>query len=164
MGLLTQGDAKLYRNWFREMAKLRGFTVKYQYILESAETIHSEINPEVLSDPMDLDVIYEDNPTRNTLRNIGWVSETPDDKPYIMMFPMNTPNITVEARVTVPSTVELMKTSKNCKLFKITSIYTLFEYPDCYVCTIVPVFKNDAVKDNYTETNYNYIHIGENDD
>ena len=62
MGLLTRDDAKLYRGFFKEMARLKGFTVKYQYILESTETIHSEINPEVLSDPIDIDIIYEENP------------------------------------------------------------------------------------------------------
>lgn len=156
MGLLTQNDSKLYRGWFKEMAYLRGFRIKYQYVIEDKVSIHSEITPTRLSDPIDIDVIYEDNPKKNTLKNIGWVSENPNDKPYIMMFPYDTPNITTEARIQIPPTVENVEFSK-CKEFRITSITTLMEYPDCYICTIVPVFQNEEVKDNYSDSNFNYI-------
>ena len=157
MGILTKGDSKLYRNWFIEMARLRGFTVKYYAVKNGIDsTMYGELNPNDLESPIDLDVIYEENPKRNTLKNIGWVSENPDDKPYIMIFPYNTPNISIEARIKIPQDVENLAFDK-FKEFKITSISTIIEYPDCYTCTIVPVFQSDRIKNDYSNNNFNYI-------
>lgn len=158
MGLLVNDDAKIYGHFFKEMSKLRGFKVKYRYILKSSESIHSEIDPVKLSEPIDLNIIYETNPSRKFLRNLGWLSENPEDKPYIMMLPIDTPNLTVEARVYISPTAdrELSKESIT-REFKVTEITTQFEYPDCYICKVVPVFKNEPIKANYEDTNFNYI-------
>lgn len=154
MGFLTREDSTIYRNWFKEMARLRGHRVEYRYVKEFNETIHSEVYPEHLSDPIYLDVIYEENPKVSTLRRIGWLSENPNDKPYIMLFPFDTPNLTVEARVVIPPFKEI--NSKPSE-FKVTSISTIIEYPDCWTCTIVPVFRTDKPKTDYSNSNYNYI-------
>ncbi len=158
MGKLIDYDAKIYGSFFKEMAELRGFTVQYRYILKSTESIHSEIDPEKLSEPIELSVIYEANPKRKFLRNLGWLSEDPEDKPYIMMLPIDTPNLTVEARIYISPTADReLVTQSMSREFKITEITTQSEYPDCYVCKVVPVFKNEPIKANYEETNYNYI-------
>ena len=158
MGKLVNDDAKIYSHFFKEMAQLRGFTVKYRYILDSTESIHSEIDPNKLSDPIDLCIIYETNPRRKFLRNLGWLSEDPNDKPYIMMLPMDTPNLTVEARIYISPTADREKSKQSItREFKVTEISTQSEYPDCYVCKVVPVFKNEPIKANYKDTNYNYI-------
>ena len=154
MGFLTKEDATLYRGWFKEMARLRGLPIKYRYVKEFNETIHAEIYPEDLSDPIDIDVIYEENPRVNTLKRIGWVSEDPNDKPYIMMFPFDTPHLTVEARIEIPPYKEIDNRSN---IFKVTAIHTLLEYPDCWICTIVPVISTDKPKVDYRDSNYNYI-------
>lgn len=154
LGLLTNSDAKLYQGWFKEMAKLRGITIQYQYVIASDSTIHGEVNPMRLSDPITLDVIFETNPKMKTLRNIGWVSETNEEKPYLMMFPFDTPHISNEARVRIAPDVQAIKDQKE---FKITSINTNMEYPDCYICTVVPVLQSEAIKDNFEDTNFNYI-------
>lgn len=160
MGVLTkEDDATLFRSWFKEMAKLRGFSVKYRYVKDGLSiTTHGELNPNDLSDPIDIDIIYEQNPRMKTLRNIGWISESQDDKPYIMMLPFDTPHLSQEARVYIPANYELL--TNGFKEFKITSVNMNLEYPDCYICTVVPVFQNDIVKDDYTDDNYNYIDGG----
>ena len=154
MGLLTNNDATLYRDWFKEMAKLRGITVQYRYVIAQDTTIHGEVNPTNLTDPITLDIIFETNPRMKTLRNIGWVSETNEEKPYLMMFPFDTPHISNEARVYIPPDVQAVK---DIKEFKITSINMNMEYPDCYICTVVPVMQSEEIKDDYSKTNFNYF-------
>lgn len=154
MGLLTNADATLYRGWFREMTKLLGISVQYRYVINQESTIHGEVNPTNLSDPITLDIIFDTNPKVKTLKNIGWVSETNEEKPYLMMFPFDTPNISNEARVYIPPDVQAVK---DIKEFKITSINTNMEYPDCYICTVVPVMQSEEIRDNYDDSNFNYL-------
>lgn len=151
MGLLTGKDSTLYRGFFKEMAKLRGIPVKYYYPVVEEMTIHSEIQPGY-SDPIDMDIIFDSNPKINTLKAIGWVSENPDDKPYIAMLPFDAKNIQMKCRVEIPP----IGSVDGARMFEITSINTLIEFPDCWTCTLAPVFNNDKVRDNYDQTNYNY--------
>lgn len=154
MGLLTQQDSSIYRGWFKEMCKLRGIPIIYRYVVEFDDTIHGEVHPNKLSDPIHLDVIFEENPKIKTLRRIGWVSENADDKPYIMYFPFDTPNLTMEARVEIP----MIDSIKNRpRLFKITSMNQLIEFPDSIITTVVPVYDTDKPKVDYKDSNYNYV-------
>lgn len=154
MGLLTQKDVRIYRGWFKEMAKLRGIPVKYRYVTSADILLHAEIEP-TLSDPINMDIIFETNPRTNTLKKIGWVSENPNDKPYIAMLPYDSPNLTVEARIEM-DTIDAIPTSPT-KIFRVTTINSLLEYPDCWVCTIAPVFQTEPPKLDYDQSNYNYI-------
>ena len=154
MGLLTNADAKLYIGWFKEMASLRGISVQYRYVITQESTIHGEVNPTNLSDPITIDIIFETNPKIKTLKNIGWVSETNEEKPYIMMLPLDTPYISNEARIYIPPDVQAIK---DIKEFKITSINTNMEYPDCYICTVVPVMQSENIRDEYDNSNFNYL-------
>lgn len=157
MGFLTQEDSTLYRCFFKEMAHLRGFEVQYRYVIKTDPTIYTEFQSK-LSDPINIDIIYESNPKVSTLNKIGWVSENPGDKPYIAMLPFDTPHLTTESVISIPPFIEIDSRARD---FKITSINTIIEFPDCWICTIAPIFDNRPVRDNYSESNYNYF---ENDD
>lgn len=156
MGLLTKNDAAIYRGFFVEMARLRGISVEYQYAIATTESIHSEFSS-TYSNPITIDIIFDTNPKANTLKKIGWVSENPDDKPYIAMLPYNTVNLTTESIISIPPSVELQQL-RNRK-FKVTSMNTLIEYPDCWICTIAPVFDTVVTDNDYSESNFNYIDI-----
>lgn len=160
MGLLTQDDATLYRGWFKEMAYLRGIRVLYQYAISTTETIHAEFDS-TYSKHIPVDVIFETNPKANTLKRIGWVSENPDDKPYIVYLPFDIPNLNTESIVSIPPSVEK---GLRARKFKVTTINTLIEYPDCWICTLAPVFDTDKVDNDYSETNYNYVNKDEKHD
>lgn len=154
MGLLTQKDSTLYRSFFKEMAHLRGIPVIYRYVKKFKDTIHAEVSPADLSDPININVIFEENPKVKTLRRIGWVSESPDDKPYIMYFPFDVPHLTNEARVEIPM-IDVM--NNRPRLFKVTSITQLIEFPDALITTIVPVVDTIKPRTEYKDSNYNYI-------
>lgn len=151
MGLLVGEDAKLYRGWFKEMSRLLGIPVWYQYPIDKETTVHTEIKS-YFSEPVKIDVIFNENPDINTLKAMNWVSENPDDKPYIAIFPWDTPNIMTKARVEI-CTIDSVGTGK---VFEITSIKTLLQYPESYTCTLVPVFNSVITNDNYSDGNYNY--------
>ena len=50
MGLLTKNDSTIFRGYFKEMAKLRGITVIYQYPIDMNFTIYAEEIPKGFSE------------------------------------------------------------------------------------------------------------------
>lgn len=153
MGLLTQNDARLWRDFFKEMAYLRGQTVKYQYPISTDTTIHSEMIS-TLSEPIDMDIIFEENPKNATMKKLKWVSEFEDDKPYIAILPYDAPNLCTECVLTIPPIDTLNNIGRK---FKITSINTINEYPDSWTCVVAPIFDTEEPKNDYTDSNYNYV-------
>jgi len=154
VGYLIDNDSTLFRNFFKEMAFLRGISVQYQYSIADQETvsIHGEIKP-VLSSKMKMNVIFDENPKVETLKKIGWVSEYPDSKPIICMVPFDAPNLTTECVISIPPFKEINSRSR---MFKVTAITTILEYPDCWTCTLAPIFDDADTKDTYEDSNYNY--------
>ena len=73
MGLLNRQDARIFRRYFSEMVKLIGQSVGYQYVVEQKYTIHSEDNS-ILSAPIRIDILFDENPQIDTLNRLGWVS------------------------------------------------------------------------------------------
>lgn len=158
MGLLNRQDAKIFRGYFSEMVKLIGQSVGYQYVVKKELTIHSEDNS-VLSAPIRIDVLFDENPQVDTLNRLGWVSEINQQKPIVINMPYNTPNLTVNARVTVESVDGVARP----RVFKITQIVSDLEFPDAFTCAIVPVFDQYVQKNQYTLVNHEKINQDESD-
>ena len=155
MGFLTDKDVTLYRNWFREMTRLRGISVLYRYPIKIDPTIHSEMISE-LSEPIPMDIIFETNPKTSTLKQIHWVSEFPNDKPYIAILPYDAPNLSTECTISIKPIDSLNDIYRE---FKITAINTIMEFPESWTCTLAPIFdtKDNTPKNDYSNSNYNYI-------
>lgn len=153
MGLLTNTkDLELFRNWFKENCLLRGISVKYRYPVTEEISIHSEVDAQ-FSEEIDLNIVFEQNPNIKTLKRIGWISENPNDKPYIAMLPLDTPYLQMHSRIMIPPVGQAIPG----RWFEVTAISCILEYPDCYICTLAPVFDTKPKRDDYSETNYNYI-------
>lgn len=152
MGLLNRQDAKIFRGYFSEMVKLIGQSVGYQYVVEKNLTIHSEDNSK-LSAPIRIDILFDENPQVDTLNRLGWVSELNQQKPIVINMPYNTPNLTVNARITVESVGGIARP----RVFKITQIVSDLEFPDAFTCAIVPVFDQYVQKNQYTLVNHEKI-------
>jgi len=152
MGFLTKKDSTLFRTFFKEMSMLRGIPVAYRYVTNKTMTIHGETVP-VMSRAIPIDIIFEENPKIATLQKIGWISERPDDKPYIAYLPFDVQSLTSESTVSIPP-IDSVGVARN---FKVTTINTLLEFPDAYICTLAPIFTTDASKPVYDESNYNYL-------
>lgn len=101
---LINSDSLRFRSYFKEMSKLRGIPVWYRYPMEQDFTLHTELRWDVaMSDITPLNIIFDENPRITTLRNLGWVSELPENKPYVMYLPMDTPSLTAGSQVIIPS-------------------------------------------------------------
>lgn len=148
MGLLNRSDSLIFRGYFNEMAKLIGITVGYQYIVKKELTIHSEDNS-TLSQPVRINILFDENPSVNTLNRLGWISETGDQKPIVANLPYNTPNLTVNCRIIV----ETSDGTARPRVFKITSIQSDLEFPDAYTCALVPVFDQIPQQNEYSLVN-----------
>ena len=154
MGLLTKKDATIFRKYFKEMAKLRGIPVIYQYPIDMEFSLYAEEDPKGFSEPIPMDIIFEENPKMATLRRYGWVSEVPEDKPYIAQLPYDAKNLCKGCRVTIPSPFP----TTPGRVFVITEITGNLEFPDNWVCKLAPVFHNKPQKPvDYENTNYNFI-------
>lgn len=158
MGLLNRNDAVIFRKYFSEMCKLIGQSVGYQYVVAKDMTIHSEDNSQ-LSAPIRLDILFDENPSIDTLNKIGWVSELNSQQPVIANLPYNTPKLTVNARITIESVDGVSRP----RVFKITKIASDLEYPDAYTCALVPVFDQYPQKNQYTLVNTEKINQDESE-
>lgn len=156
MGLLNREDSRIFRQYFKEMVKLIGQSVGYQYIVERKYTIHSEDNSK-LSAPVRIDVLFDENPTIDTLNRLGWVSELNEQKPIIVNMPYDTPNLSVNARLLIES----VDGTPRPRVFKITQIESDLEFPDAYTCAAVPIFDQYAQKNQYTLVNHEKINQDE---
>lgn len=156
MGLLNREDSRIFRQYFKEMVKLIGQSVGYQYIVERKYTIHSEDNSK-LSAPVRIDVLFDENPTVDTLNRLGWVSELNEQKPIIVNMPYDTPNLSVNARLLIES----VDGTPRPRVFKITQIESDLEFPDAYTCAAVPIFDQYAQKNQYTLVNHEKINQDE---
>lgn len=154
MGLLTQEDSKVFRGWFEEMALLHGFRVGYQYPLGDTKTIHSEPNMP-MSIPIDLDIIFNENPTLDTLKKHGWVVEIGEQKPVVAQVPYSTPGLQRYCRIIIPP----VGTVTSERIFEVTAISTILEYPDCWTVRLAPIYKTIQNQNDLTKTNYSMIDV-----
>lgn len=148
MGLLVRQDAKIFRGYFKEMCKLDGISVGYQYVVKQAMTIHSEDNS-FLSMPIRIDILFDEQPNVDTLKRLGWVTEISSNQPVVVNMPYDTPNLTVNARIIIES----IDGTPRPRVFKITSIQSDLEFPDAYTCSAVPVVDQSYQKNQYTLVN-----------
>lgn len=157
MGLLTNKDVTLFRTFFKEMAKLRGISVIYQYPIDMEFSMYAEENPRGFSENIPMDIIFEENPKMATLRKYGWISEVPDDKPYIAHLPFDAKNLCKGCRITIPAPYPLIETHKG-RVFVVTEISSNLEFPDAWICKIAPVMHNKPEKPaDYSNKNFNFI-------
>ncbi len=154
MGLLTDEDSKQFRTWFCEMAKLVGWKVGYQYPLGDQKTIHSEPNMP-MSNPMQLDIIFMENPTQDTLKKHGWTVEIGEQKPVVAQVPYDTPNLQRYSRFIIPP----VGTIVDSRVFEVTAISSILEYPDCWTVRLAPVYKTIQEDNDYTNLNIDKMDV-----
>ena len=136
MGQLVKADSTMFRSWFKEMAKLLGIRVIYQYPIDMKFTIYAEENPKGFSEEILMDIIFEENPKITTLRKYGWVSEIPDDKPYLAQLPFDAKNLCKGCRISIIPPLPLA----DKRVFVITDIQSNLQFPDSWMCKLAPVF------------------------
>lgn len=134
MGELFRKDATIYRKFFKEQARLLGIHVQYMYPVDMKYDLHGQEYPLGYSEPIEMDIIFDQSPKLKTLKKLGWVSEDREDKPYLVQLPYDAPNLQKGCLIVLPSPEPLVPD----KVFKITDITVDQIMPDSWYCKVAP--------------------------
>lgn len=152
-GLLLNNDIKLHRGYFDEMIRLLGIQVIYRAPLADKHyTTYAEIESNY-AEPILVGCIFDEHPTQQTLKKMGWVAELQQNSSFIHV-PYDLPNLQQGALFIVPSGIDNAKG----RLFRVVSMSTSMVYPTSITCEIVPEYENTYVP----ETNDDYVHSTDN--
>lgn len=158
MGSLFRKDAELFRRFFKEQARLLGIHVQYHYPVEMDFTVHGQERPIGYSDPIEMDIIFDQSPRMKTLRKLGWVSEDPADKPYIVQLPYDAPNLQKGCLIVIPSPRPLEPSRE----FKVTEITADQVLPDSWYCKVAPKVDHQfsIEKNDYKDKPNTFLKVG----
>ena len=152
-GLLLNNDIKLHRGYFDEMIRLLGIQVIYRAPLPDKHyTTYTEIESNY-AEPILVGCIFDEHPTQQTLKKMGWVAELQQNSSFIHV-PYDLPDLQQGALFIVPSGIDNAKG----RLFRVVSMSTSMVYPASITCEIVPEYENTYVP----ETNDDYVHSTDN--
>lgn len=147
-GLLLNKDIKLHRKWFDEMVRLLGIQVIYRAPRKDKHyTTYSEIDSNYQS-PLLVGCIFDEHPTQQTLKKIGWISELQESSSLIHVA-YDLPDIQQGALFIIPSGLDNAKG----RLFRCVRLTNSIVYPASITCEIVPEYEN-----TYENTNNNFEH------
>ena len=153
-GLLLNKDIKLHRHYFKEMVKLHGINVLYRALKDGKKwTTYGEVDANYY-EPEVVGCLFDEHPTQQTLKKIGWVSELQQSSSLIHI-PYDTPHIQVGCLFVVPSGLDDGKG----RLFRCTSLSNIMVYPASITCEIVPEYENtyDNSLNDFKESSFNLL-------
>ena len=147
-GRLITPDIKLHRKWFDEMVRLIGIQVVYRAPRKdkhwtSFAEIESNYQPSIV-----IGCIFDEHPTQQTMKKIGWVSELQKDSSLIHIA-YDTPDIQQGALFIVPRG----RDDGKGRLFRCVKLTNSIVYPASIACEIVPEYE-----DTYQNTNNDFMH------
>lgn len=152
-GLLLNSDIKLHRRYFDEMIRLLGIQVIYRAPLPDKHyTVYAEIESNY-DQPILVGCIFDEHPTQQTLKKMGWVAELQQNSSIIHV-PYNLPNLQQGALFIIPSGID----NAQGRLFRVVNMSTTMVYPASISCEIVPEYENTYM----AETNDDYVHSTDN--
>ena len=136
-GLLLNPNIKLHRKYFKEMVQLLGIKVQYRAVKPGKKyTTYAELDTN-FEEPINEGVIFDEHPTQQTLKKMGWVSELQDSSSIIHVR-YDLPNIQQGALFIVPSGLDDGKS----RMFRVVKLTTSIVYPASITCEIVPEYEN----------------------
>ncbi len=137
-GQLLTPDIKINRQYFREMCKLLGIRVLYRAPKTGKTyTTYRELESNY-EDPIMVGCIFDEHPTQQTLRKIGWVSELNENSSFIHV-DYDLPGLQQGALFIVPSGLDDGKG----RLFRVVKMVNEIVYPSSITCEIVPEYFDD---------------------
>jgi hypothetical protein len=153
-GLLLNGDIKLHRMYFEEMCSLMGINVIYRAPKKDKHyTTYAEIKSNY-QDPILLGCIFDEHPTQQTLKKIGWVSELQENS-SIIHIPYDTPDIQQGSLFIIPSGLDDGKG----RLFRLVKLSNIMVYPASIACEIVPEYETtyEESQNNFDNSSFNLL-------
>lgn len=144
--LLHKKDIELHRRWFKQMTQLLGVNVLYRAPRDSKQfDVHGELDanyyePEVVA------CIFDEHPTVQTTKKLGWNHERGESKPIIHV-PYDLEKLQDGALFIIPSPTD----RGTGRVFKVTKMSTTFIYPASIACELGPVLRSEVEKSQVTD-------------
>ena len=136
-GILITPDARQWRQYFREMCKLIGIRGLYRSPKPGRKyTTYAEIDANY-NPPLLVGCIFDEHPSQQTLRKMGWMSELDENSSFIHV-DYDLPNLQQGSMFIVPSGLD----DGNGRLFRVVKMATSMVYPASITCEIVPEYMN----------------------
>lgn len=146
--LLHKSDITLHRKWFKEMARLLGIQVIYRAPRPDKHyTTYAEIESNYF-EPIATYCIFDEHPTQQTLKKMGWVSEL-QQSASIIHVEYDLPELQQGALFIIPSGLDKAKG----RLFRVTKLTNSVIYPASMTCEIVPEFENTFEPSQFNHQN-----------
>ena len=137
-GQLLTPDIRIHRQYFREMVKLLGIRVLYREPkIGKSYSTYREIDA-CYKPPKLVGCIFDEHPTQQTLKKMGWVSELNENSSFIHV-DYDLPGLQQGALFIVPSGLDNGKG----RLFRVVKMATEIVYPASITCEIVPEYTDD---------------------
>jgi len=158
--LLTQ-DIKLHRQYFREMCKLLGIRVLYRAPYPNKHyTRYAEIDSNY-QPPIYVGCIFDEHPTQQTLKKMGWVSELQSNASIIHV-DYDLPDLQQGALFIIPSGLD----GADGRLFRVERLTNSIVYPASITCEIVPEYEDTEIPEtefDYERTSFNRLNVEDED-
>ena len=134
-GTLLHPEIRIYRQYFREMCKLIGIYVLYRAPKDDKHyTVYGEIDAHY-EEPKLIGCIFDEHPTQQTLRKMGWMSEL-DGNSSIIHVDYDLEGLQQGALFIIPSGLDDGKG----RLFRVVKMTNSIVYPASIACEIVPEY------------------------
>lgn len=153
--LLHKEDIALQRMWFKQMTELIGLKVLYRAPRKDKEyDLHGELDAHYY-EPEIVGCIYDDHPTQQTMKKLGWNAELQGNTTLIHV-PYDLEGCEVGGLFIIPSGLDAAKG----RVFRILKMTNIAIYPASICCELGPVLENEferrQVKD-FHQTNFNLL-------
>ena len=144
-GTLIHPEIKINRQYFREMVKLHGIYVLYRAPKDGKKyTTFGEIDSNY-EEPKLIGCLFDEHPTQQTLKKIGWMSEL-DGSSSIIHVDYDLEGLQQGALFIIPSGLDDGKG----RIFRVVKLTNSIVYPASITCEIVPEYIDHFIE----ETNY----------
>lgn len=145
-GTLLNADIKLHRQWFKEFVRLHGINVIYRAVKEGKKyTNYAELDTNFES-PLLEGCIFDEHPTQQTLKKMGWMSELQESSSIIHVR-YDLPGIQQGCLFIIPSGLDNAKG----RLFRVVKLTNGIVYPATITCELVPEYES-----TFDESNHNH--------
>ena len=157
-GRLITPDIKLHRKWFKEMVRLIGINVVFKAPNNKVYTTQGEARGDYLA-PVLVGCIFEEHPTQQTTKKLGWNAELQEDASIIHL-PYDLEGLQKDALVIVPSGID----GTEGRVFRIVRMSNIMIYPASFACEIVPEYEDTFDKSQLTHAKDNFNLLNEEED
>lgn len=154
-GLLVNSNTTLHRRYFKEMARLLGIKVIYRAPAPGKHyTTYAEIESNYQEPTVEY-CIFEDHPSQQTLKKLGWISELQEGSSIIHVR-YDLPDIQQGALFVIPSGLDKTKG----RLFRVIKMSNIMVFPSSISCEIAPEYEDTLTKttiEDYSTSSFNLL-------